>query len=273
MRLTVEGVTVQLDGVTILSGTGLVVEPGEFVGLVGPNGSGKSTLLRTIYRALRPLAGMVCLDGDDLWRLTARESARRTAVVVQEISHDFDFTVYEVVEVGRNPHKGPLDRQTAADERICQGALARVGMAGFAERDFATLSGGEKQRVLVARALAQESRVLVLDEPTNHLDIRFQLDLLDLVRGLGVTTIAAMHDLHLAAGHCDRLYVLEAGSVVAAGPTNDVLTADLVARVFGVRLRRWTDPDTGLTYLSFDRLAAEKALTSTAPAALRERST
>ena len=257
MRLTVEDVTVELDATTILTDAALVVEPGEFVGLVGPNGSGKSTLLRTIYRALRPVLGTVRVGDDDVWELPARESARRTAVVVQESTGDFDFEVFDVVAMGRNPHKGPFDRETVDDERICLDALERVGMSEFAERDFATLSGGEKQRVFVARAIAQESRVLVLDEPTNHLDIRFQLELLELVRGLGVTTIAAMHDLGLAAGHCDRLYVLQAGTVVAAGRPAQVLTADLVARVFGVRLRDWTDPETGRAHLSFDRLGAQ----------------
>ncbi|MGH3995914.1 MAG: ABC transporter ATP-binding protein [Pseudonocardiaceae bacterium] len=196
MRLAVEDVTVELDAKTIIADVALAIEAGEFVGLVGPNGSGKSTLLRTIYRALRPVLGAVRVGDDDVWKLSARESARRTAVVVQEGTGDFDFELY------------------------------------------------------VARAIAQESRVLVLDEPTNHLDIRFQLELLDLVRGLGVTTIAAMHDLSLAAGHCDRLYVLEHGSVVAAGLSAQVLTADLVARVFGVRLRDWTDPETGRTHLN-----------------------
>lgn len=254
MRVTVEGVTVKLDGATVLADAELAIDTGEFVGLVGPNGSGKSTLLRTIYRALRPVAGLVRVADDDVWRLSSRESALRTAVVVQESMPDFDFTVLEVVEMGRSPHKGPLDRETPADDSICRGALARVGMEAIAHRLFASLSGGEKQRVLVARALAQQGRVLVLDEPTNHLDIRFQLELLGLVRGLDVTTIAAMHDLNLAASHCDRLYVLERGHVVAAGHTGEVLTSDLVARVFGVRLRHWTDQDTGRTHLSFDRL-------------------
>ncbi len=254
MRLSVADVTVELDGATILAGGGLVVETGEFVGLVGPNGSGKSTLLRTIYRALRPQAGAVRVGGADVWDLSARASAQRTAAVVQESASDFDLTVVEVVAMGRNPHTGSFDRETRADRELCGEALRRVDMTDFADRDFATLSGGEKQRVFVARAIAQESRLLVLDEPTNHLDIRSQLELLDLVRSLGVTTIAAMHDLALAAAHCDRVYVLEAGAVVACGAPHDVLTADLVARVFGVALRDWRDAQTGRTRLAFDRL-------------------
>jgi len=183
MRLAVHDVTVTIEQATIVTDARLTVEPGEFVGLVGPNGSGKSTLLRTIYRALRPVLGAVRVGGDDVWDLSARASAQRTAVVVQETTADFDFTVIDVVSMGRNPHKGAFDRDSAGDERICLDALERVGIGAFVDRDFATLSGGEKQRVFVARAIAQETQVLVLDEPTNHLDIRFQLELLDLVRG------------------------------------------------------------------------------------------
>lgn len=259
MRLTVGEVTVRLGATTILSDVDLVVESGEFVGLVGPNGSGKSTLLRTIYRAIRPTGGAVLVDDTDVWQLSAKEAARRTAAVIQESPGEFDLTTLEVVAMGRNPHKGMFDRQSGEDERICEHALARVGMGSFAHRDFASLSGGEKQRVLLARALAQQSRVLVLDEPTNHLDIRFQLDLLDLIAGLGVTTIAAMHDLDLAARHCDRLYVLEHGRVVAGGPSRQVVTEDLVARVFGVHLHRSFDRHRGREHLSFARLDAEPA--------------
>ena len=264
MRLEVADVTVALDGATILAGAGVVVEAGEFVGLVGPNGSGKSTLLRTIYRALRPQAGAVHVGDDDVWDLSARASAQRTAAVVQESGSDFDLTVLEVVAMGRNPHKGSFDRETSADRDLCNEALRRVGMTDFAARDFATLSGGEKQRVFVARAITQEGRLLVLDEPTNHLDIRFQLELLDLVRSLRVTTIAAMHDLALAASHCDRIYVLDAGAIVAYGPPHDVLTADLVARVFGVALRDWVDEQTGRARLAFDRLPDRAATASPA---------
>lgn len=264
MKLAVENVRVVLGATRILSDVDLVVEPGEFVGLVGPNGSGKSTLLRTIYRAIRPIGGAVLVGDREVWELSAREAARRTAAVIQESPVEFDLTTLEVVAMGRNPHKGPFDRQTVEDERICEQALDRVGMSSVAHRDFGTLSGGEKQRVLLARALAQQSQVLVLDEPTNHLDIRFQLELLDLIAGLGVTTIAAMHDLDLAAGHCDRLYVLEHGRVVAGGPSTDVLTEDLVARVFGVHLHRSFDQHRGREHLSFTRLQAGPARVTTA---------
>jgi iron complex transport system ATP-binding protein len=254
MRVDVAGTTVRIDGITIVEDVELAVQTAEFVGLVGPNGSGKTTLLRTIYRALRPVAGAVFVGGDDVWELHPKEAARRTAAVVQEAPSDIDFAVFEVVALGRLPHKGLIDRETRADHEICRGALERVGMADFEDRFFSTLSGGEKQRVLVARALAQQSSVLVLDEPTNHLDIRFQLELLDLIRSLGVTTIASMHDLALAADHCDRLYALKGGRVVAAGTPAEVLTADLIADVFEVAVHTVVDPETQRVLLAFDRL-------------------
>jgi iron complex transport system ATP-binding protein len=268
MKVHVAGTTVRIDGFEIVHDAELTVQPGEFVGLVGPNGSGKTTLLRTIYRALRPAAGAVFVGGDDVWQLHPKEAARRTAAVVQETPSDIDFAVFEVVALGRLPHKGLIDRETRADEDICEDALERVGMADFAHRFFATLSGGEKQRVLVARALAQQSSVLVLDEPTNHLDIRFQVELLDLIRSLGVTTIASMHDLALAADHCDRLYALKGGSVVASGTPAEILTAELIADVFEVSVHRVVDPETKRVLLAFDRLqptAATPASERTGP--------
>jgi iron complex transport system ATP-binding protein len=254
MKVHIAGTTVRIDGTTIVEDVEMAIDSGEFVGLVGPNGSGKTTLLRTIYRALRPVAGAVFVGGDDVWELAPKQAARRTAAVVQETPSDIDFAVFEVVALGRLPHKGLIDRETRADEEICQAALERVGMAGLADRFFATLSGGEKQRVLVARALAQQSSVLVLDEPTNHLDIRFQLELLDLIRGLGVTTIASMHDLALAADHCDRLYALKGGRVVASGTPAEILTPSLIADVFEVGVRTVVDPATQRVLLAFDRL-------------------
>jgi iron complex transport system ATP-binding protein len=235
MTLTLNGISIQIDGRPIVHEADLEVGPGEFVGLLGPNGCGKSTLLRSAYRALRPAAGLITVEGDDLARLTPRESAKRTAVVAQEAPAELDFTVAEMVAMGRTPHKRPLDRTTATDELICAQSLERVGAGHLVKRDFATLSGGEKQRVLIARALAQQSRLLLLDEPTNHLDIRHQLEILRLVRGLGISTLAALHDLNQAATYCDRLYLMDGGRIVAGGPPDEVLTAERISQVYGVR--------------------------------------
>ncbi|MEU1308985.1 ABC transporter ATP-binding protein [Streptomyces cinnamoneus] len=254
MRVDVEGLSVEVAGARLVEDIGLRAGNGQVVGLVGPNGSGKSTLLRCVYRALRPAAGRVLLDGDDLHALGAREGARRLAALPQESSSEFDFTVAEVVAMGRLPHRGAAGRITAEDTGICAAALERVGAAHLAGRGFLTLSGGEKQRVLIARALAQQPRVLVLDEPTNHLDIAQQLEVLALVRDSGLTVLAALHDLNLAATHCDELYVIAGGRIVASGPPHSVLTAGLLAEVFGVRAHRVPHPASGAPQLLFDRL-------------------
>ncbi|KJS54545.1 ABC transporter ATP-binding protein [Streptomyces rubellomurinus subsp. indigoferus] len=252
--LTVDGVSVELAGARLVHDVGLRAAAGQVVGLVGPNGSGKSTLLRCVYRVLRPAAGAVRLDGDDLHALTAREAARRVAALPQEHSAEFDFTVAEVVAMGRLPHRRPLAGPSGADHERCAAALRRVGAGHLAERGFLSLSGGEKQRVLIARALVQEPRLLVLDEPTNHLDIAHQLEVLALVREAGPTVLTALHDLNLAAGHCDLLYVLRAGRIVAAGPPAEVLEPGLLAEVFGVRATPVRHPVTGALQLLFDRL-------------------
>jgi len=249
MRISVRGVSVVLDGNQIVGDADLTVEPGTVTGLVGPNGSGKSTLLRCVYRALRPAAGTVHIGPDDVWRQNARTAGRRTAVVAQDHDLDNDFSVEETVAMGRLPHKRLLERDTGADHDIVHTALSRVGMGWAAHRVFAHLSGGERQRVLVARALAQQTPVLLLDEPTNHLDIGAQLDLLDLVRGLGLTTIAALHDLDHATAYCDQLVLIHDGRVVTAGTPGDVLTADRVAEVFGVRSAVIAHPITGRPHL------------------------
>jgi iron complex transport system ATP-binding protein len=235
MKLDVAAISWGVAGAQIVREVTLTCPSGGCVGLIGPNGSGKSSLLRCIYRVLPPDTGTIHLGSDDVWQLSARQAAQQISVVLQEPGGEFDFSVREIVLMGRAPHKTLFERDSAEDLRIIEEALAKVDMFAFAERSFLTLSGGEKQRVLLARALAQQTRFLVLDEPTNHLDIRYQLEVLDLVRGLGVTTIAALHDLNLAALYCDWLYVLKAGALVASGPPEAVLTPELILDVYGVQ--------------------------------------
>ncbi|WP_055529742.1 ABC transporter ATP-binding protein [Streptomyces graminilatus] len=251
MRLDVEGVSVDAGARRLVEDITLRVDSGAFVGLVGPNGSGKSTLLRCVYRALRPAEGAVLLDGADVHGMEPQGAARVLAALPQESSAEFDFTVAEVVAMGRLPHVG---RTAAGDRDICAAAMERTGVTHLSDRGFLALSGGEKQRVLIARALAQQPRVLVLDEPTNHLDIAHQLDVLSLVRSSGLTALAALHDLNLAAAHCDLLYVIAGGRVVASGAPHDVLQPDLLAAVFGVLAHPVRHPETGATQLLFDLL-------------------
>ncbi|MER7149529.1 ABC transporter ATP-binding protein [Streptomyces lydicus] len=254
MRIDVEDLSVDVAGRRLVHDLTLRADSGGLVGLVGPNGSGKSTLLRCVYRALRPAAGAVRLDGADLHAMDARTGARLLAALPQEAGTEFDFTVAEVVAMGRLPHQRGSGRASAADTAVCERALARVGAAHLAGRGFLSLSGGEKQRVLIARALAQEPKVLVLDEPTNHLDIAQQLEVLALVRDSRLTVLTALHDLNLAAVHCDALHVIAEGRIVASGPPYEVLTPELLAEVFGVRAHRVRHPVSGAVQLLFDRL-------------------
>jgi len=212
----------------------LSVRPGEFVGLIGPNGSGKTSVLRCAYRFNRPQRGGVRLDAQDLERVSEKWSAQRIAVVLQEFPQEFGLTVEDVVRLGRIPHKGLFEGDGPGDEALVTRALQAVGMEPLRQRVFERLSGGEKQRALVARALAQEPSLLILDEPTNHLDPRFQIELLRLLRDLRLSTLASFHDLNLAAAFCDRLYALQDGRIVAQGTPDQVLTAERVKQLYGL---------------------------------------
>ncbi len=249
MSLRLDRLSVDIGGRRIVTGIDLAVREGEFAGLVGPNGSGKSTILKTIYRVHAPSAGQVLLDGTDLLALRPKDAARRIAVVTQESTSEFDFTVREMVMIGRTPHKRSFDRDTVADRAIVGQAIERVGCEILAHRRFNTLSGGEKQLVLIARALAQEADHLILDEPTNHLDIHHQVEILEVVAGLGVTVLAALHDLSLAALFCHTIHVLSAGQMVTAGPPGAVLTPETIRNAYGADVLVIDHPDTGSPHL------------------------
>ena len=246
MDIRVEALQAVLGGTQILRGVELQVGQRELVGVIGPNGSGKSTLLKCIYRVLKPTGGAVWLDGRALSEYSYKASARRVAVVAQHNYYNFDFSVQDVVMMGRAPHKRALDRDNAQDRQMAARALETVGMADFARRSFSTLSGGEQQRVILARALAQDTPCLILDEPTNHLDIKFQLQLMDIVKGLDRTVIAAIHDLNIAAMYCDRLYAVREGGVVASGRPEEVLTPELIRAVYEVEAQVLRDERGGL---------------------------
>ncbi|MFI6820600.1 ABC transporter ATP-binding protein [Micromonospora sp. NPDC050187] len=250
MDLSVDGVSVTRGGRRILDEVSLSNRAGEFTALVGPNGSGKSSLLRTVYRAYRPDAGTVLVGGRDVWKMTAAEAARHTGVLAQEQHSGFEFTVFETVCLGRSPHLGTFDRFRSVDRQAVEEALEQTGLVDLAHRRVGQLSGGERQRVLLARALAQEPQLLVLDEPTNHLDIRHQLELMELVRGLGVTTVAALHSLDLAVTYADSVVVLQEGRVVATGAAESTITPEVLRTVFGVDGRIDTDADTGRALLN-----------------------
>jgi iron complex transport system ATP-binding protein len=245
MSLELDGLCVDIGDRRIVSDIDLRVQDGQFVGLLGPNGSGKSTILKAIYRVHRPAHGRVLLDGLDLHGLPARDAARRVAVVAQESTVQFALSVTEMVMLGRVPHKSAFASDTDEDREIAARAIERVGCSALAARSFHTLSGGEKQRVLIARALTQGADHLILDEPTNHLDIHYQVEVLELVAGLGVTVLAAIHDLGLAALYCDTVHLLADGRLVADGPPATVITPEAVRAVYGADVAVIAHPDTG----------------------------
>ncbi len=230
--IDLRAVTVELGGKPVVDRVDAVVADGEWLALIGPNGAGKTTLLRAIAR-LVPFTGEIVLAGRSVDDLPRAELARLVAVVPQEPSTPPWMTVAEYVLLGRTPHLGPLAKEGARDRAAAARALARLDLLPFADRRLGTLSGGEKQRVVVARALAQEARIVLLDEPTAALDIGHQQQALELLDGLreesGLTLVAAMHDLTLAAQYADRMLLLDAGRVVADGSPADVLTEALIA--------------------------------------------
>ncbi|HLQ96300.1 MAG TPA: heme ABC transporter ATP-binding protein [Pseudogracilibacillus sp.] len=251
MHIGVENVAFSIQGKQIISDIDLETQSGEFVGIVGPNGSGKSTLLKNIYRVHQPDCGKITMNHDEIFKLSMKETAKNMAVVSQESSSLFDFSVREIVLMGRAPHKKLLETDNAEDGAIAEEALEKVGMTAYQNRSIATLSGGEKQRVMVARALAQQAKVLVLDEPTNHLDVHHQLQLMDLIKTLGITTVTVLHDLNIAARYCDRIYMMNHGRIAASGTPEEVFTEEMLQDVFRVHTSIITHPKTGKTHITF----------------------
>lgn len=243
MNIQTDNIQVSFGPKTILYDISLDIRNKEFVGIIGPNGSGKSTFLKCLYRVLQPNNGKIFFDGTEMSSLSHRDTALKMAVVAQHSTVNFDFSVLEMVLMGRSPYKGLLDRDQIDDYEIARHALAQVGLSDFESRSFNTLSGGEQQRVILARALAQRTECLVLDEPTNHLDIKYQLELMTIVKRLDATVVSAIHDLNLAAIYCDRLIALKDGSVVCTGTPQEVLTEDTIRHIYGVSATVQTLPN------------------------------
>lgn len=243
MNIQTDNIQVSFGSKTILQDISLDIRNKEFVGIIGPNGSGKSTFLKCLYRVLQPNHGKIFFDGTEMSSLSHRDTALKMAVVAQHSTVNFDFSVLEMVLMGRSPYKGLLDRDQIDDYEIARHALAQVGLSDFESRNFNTLSGGEQQRVILARALAQRTECLVLDEPTNHLDIKYQLELMTIVKRLDATVVAAIHDLNLVAIYCDRLIALKDGSVVCTGTPHEVLTEDTIRHIYGVSATVQTLPN------------------------------
>lgn len=243
MNIKTENVNVVLEGNNILKDINIEVDNKEVVEIIGPNGSGKSTLLKCIYRVLKPSNGMVKFDYADIKNISVKESSKKLAVLSQHNNYNFDFTVKEIVLMGRSPHKKFMERDNKEDYDIVNDALIKVDMIDFKDRNFQSLSGGEQQRIILARALAQQPKCLILDEPTNHLDIKYQLQLMRIVKSLNIEVIAAIHDLNIAAMYCDKIYVLKDEKIVKYGTPKEILTPHIIKSVYKVDAELIVDKD------------------------------
>lgn len=235
----------------ILNNINFTVEQGRFVGIIGPNGSGKSTMLKVIYRHLKQTSGLVTLYEKDILDISQKKLAQELAVVSQETPVLFDFTVKDLVMMGRTPYKKWLAADNREDFAIVEESMRLANVLYLENRTFSQLSGGEKKRVMLARALAQQANLLILDEPTNHLDIEHQYQLMDLVKDLPITIVAALHDLNLAAGYCDELLVMNDGALYMAGTPEQVLTEETLREVFHMQAGVSKNPFTKKLHLFF----------------------
>lgn len=245
MSLEVRELDYKIDGKQILEQIFLEIKEGEFVGLVGPNGCGKSTLLKNIYRTYRPDRSRIFIDGKDVLDFSFKKMAGEMAVMSQENNVEFDVEVYDMVMYGRYAHKKFLQGETGKDRSLCRKCLQEVGLSGYERRSYLSLSGGEKQRVLLARVLMQESSYIVLDEPTNHLDVSYQYQILDILKRQNATVFSSVHDLNLAALYCDRVLLMYQGKIVDSGTPNEVLTPENIRQYFGIRAQVTKNTATG----------------------------
>ena len=251
MRLEVKNLCYSYDESNAIKDVSFSVARGEFVGIIGPNGGGKSTVLKNVYRALNPDRGEILLDNENVHKMPYKKSARKMAVVGQENDLPFDFTVEEIVAMGRSPQKRLFDIDTAQDRHMVHHALEHLGLENSHKRSYQSLSGGEKQRVILARAVCSECDFFVLDEPTNHLDISYQLEIFDFIKRLNITVLAAIHDLNMAALYCDRLYVMKGGEIVLSGTPEEVLTPENIFDIYGVYSKVTKNPENGKLSISY----------------------
>ena len=235
----------------VLEDISFTLEPGTFTGLAGSNGAGKTSLLRCIYRACRPSSGRVLFEGRDVWQLSAEENARQMAVVLQENHANFGLTVMDVVAMGLIPHRSLFGINRSKEQKLVMEVLEQVQLDASCRQSFSSLSGGEKQRALIARALLQKPRLLIMDEPTNHLDINYQMDMMQLARDTGITILASIHDLNLAAQFCDRLLLLSGGRLIADDDCRSVFHSGVLDQVFNMCSHVDDHPVTGHPRISF----------------------
>ncbi|CCQ09415.1 Vitamin B12 ABC transporter, ATPase component BtuD [Pseudoalteromonas luteoviolacea B = ATCC 29581] len=231
---SVSNLSVQKGELCLLEDVSFMIRRGSFVGLIGPNGAGKSTLLRCLYRYLSPSHGEICYAGVSLSALSLKHFSQSVAVVLQEVANDFNLVVEDVVLMGRTPHKPLFSALSSHDKQLAHDALVAVGLIDKVHQTYMQLSGGEKQRVMIAKAMVQQPELLIMDEPTSHLDVKYQIQIMELAKAMQVTVLASFHDLNLAGAICDELLVLKKGKLVASGKPLEVITETTLSEVFAV---------------------------------------
>lgn len=251
MNLKVENVGVHLGAKKIIKDINLHVDNHSFVALLGPNGSGKTTLLKSVYRVLEPSHGMIYLDDFKMKNLSPKKIAQHMSVVSQFQSNSFDFTVGEMVLMGRTPHLRPLEKESLEDYQLMDEALRKTGLYEFKNRSISELSGGEKQRVVLARAIVQGPSLMILDEPSNHLDIKYQLEILQIIKNLGINVLAALHDISLAAQFCDYIYFIKEGEIKYNGTPKEVITKEIMKEIYEVDCEIFVDSRTNNLSISY----------------------
>jgi len=236
----------------ILDNLTLKVNSGDFVGVIGPNGAGKTSLLKCLYRNIIPTSGKIVLMGKPLVQFSRRDVARNIAVVLQEPPSDFGLSVFDVLRMGLIPNKALLSFENQSDKKLVLDAARQIDLLNHLDQPFDSLSGGEKQRVMIARAIIQRPRVLLMDEPTNHLDIHHQIEILKFAQSLDITVVMSIHDLNLASHFCNRLILLDHGKIIADGKAEDVLTAKRISSIYNTNVQVDQDPFSHKLRVSFD---------------------
>lgn len=234
MKLETKKITYSIDGKLIIDGIDISVKEGEFVGIVGPNGCGKSTLLKNIYKVFTPDSGAAFIDGEDLAKLSNKKTAKKMSVMQQENIVDFDMAVYDMVMLGRFAHQKLFSGSSDEDRKVVKEYIKEVGLEGYENRHFLSLSGGEKQRTLLARALSQKTPLILLDEPTNHLDIGYQYQIMNILKRQNLTLLCCVHDLNIAATYCDRLILMKKKKVFDIGTPKEMLTRENINALFDI---------------------------------------
>ena len=235
MFIEIKGLHASYGATPILHDINVSLEEGRCTGIIGPNGSGKSTLLKCLYRVVKPTTGDIIIDGKNLASISYRDSAKKTSVLMQHHSDALEITALDVVLMARNPYKGVFEAECDEDYVIAKTAMEETGVASFQDFYFSELSGGEQQRVMLARAIAQQTPCLILDEPTNHLDITYQIQIMNLIVNRKLTIVAAIHDLNIASMYCDDIIAMKDGHIIEKGPTKTVLTTQLIETLYGVK--------------------------------------